>query len=73
MFRMYASNSHSYTHLILALGIVRKPTVWLFITSKYTGTHDIGLPIKRIAALGASPRPRAYISAWFIKPGADQL
>ena len=22
MFRMYASNSHSYTHLILALGIV---------------------------------------------------
>ena len=25
---MYASNSHSYTHLILALGIVREPTVW---------------------------------------------
>ena len=25
---MCASNSHSYTHLILALGIVRKPTVW---------------------------------------------
>ena len=41
---MYASNSHSYTHLILALGIVRKPTVWVFITSKYPGTHDIGLP-----------------------------
>ena len=35
MFRMYASNSHSYTHLILALGIVREPTVWGFITSKY--------------------------------------
>ena len=33
MFRMYASNSHSYTHLILALGIVREPTVWVFITS----------------------------------------
>ena len=43
MFRMCASNSHSYTHLILALGIVRKPTVWVFITSKYPGTHDIGL------------------------------
>ena len=43
MFRMYASNSHSYTHLILALGIVRKPTVWVFITSKYPGIHDIGL------------------------------
>ena len=39
---MYASNSHSYTHLIQALGIVRKPTVWVFITSKYPGIHDIG-------------------------------
>ena len=28
-------NSHSYTHLILALGIVREPTVCGFITSKY--------------------------------------
>ena len=37
MFRMYASNSHTYTHLILALGIVRKPTVWDFITSQYPG------------------------------------
>ena len=45
MFRMYASNSHSYTHLILALGIVREPTVWWFITSKCPGTPDIGLPI----------------------------
>ena len=43
---MYASNPHSYTHLILALGIVRKPTVWVlnFITSRYPGIHDIGLP-----------------------------
>ena len=41
---MYASNSHSYAHLILALGIVREPTVWVFITSKYPGIHDIGLP-----------------------------
>ena len=38
------SNSHSYTHLILALGIVRKPTVCVFVTSNYPGTHDIGLP-----------------------------
>ena len=44
MFRMYASNYHSYTHLILALGIVREPTVWVFITSQYPGIHDIGLP-----------------------------
>ena len=44
MFRIYARNSHSYTHLILALGIVREPTVWVFITSKYPGIHDIGLP-----------------------------
>ena len=28
-------DSHSYTHLILALGIVREPTVWGFIASKY--------------------------------------
>ena len=41
---MYARNSHSYTHLILALGIVREPTVWILITSKYPGIHDIGLP-----------------------------
>ena len=41
---MYASKSHIYTHLILALGIVSEPTVWVFITSKYSGTHDIGLP-----------------------------
>ena len=40
---MCASNSHSYTHLIQALCIVRKPTLWGFITSKYPGTHDIGL------------------------------
>ena len=40
---MYASNYHSYTHLILALGIVRKPTMWVFITSEYPGIHDIGL------------------------------
>ena len=44
---MYASNSHSYTHLILALGIVREPTVWGFITSKFPGIHDIGLPTNR--------------------------
>ena len=44
MLRMCASISHSYTHLIQALGIVRKPTVWVFITSKYPGTHDIGPP-----------------------------
>ena len=43
---MCASNYHSYTHFILALGIVREPTVWVlnFITSKHPGIHDIGLP-----------------------------
>ena len=43
MFRMYASNFHSYTHLIPALGIVRKPTVWGFITSEYPDIHDTSL------------------------------
>ena len=54
MFRMCASNSHSYTHLILALGIVREPTVWGFITSEYPGTHDIGLPNVRLGGAHAT-------------------
>ena len=45
---MCASNSHSYTHLIQALGIVREPTVWGFITSQYPGIHDIGLSIHSV-------------------------
>ena len=51
MFRMYASNSHSYTHVILALGIVIEPTVWWFITSKYPGIHDSGraIPMQTVA------------------------
>ena len=51
MFRIYASNSHIYTHLILALGIVREPVVWGFITSQYTGIHDIGLPTNTLVVL----------------------
>ena len=57
MFRMYASNSHSYTHLILALVIVRKPTVWgLFITSEYPGIYDIGLSTSSLES-GSTVRP----------------
>ena len=64
MIRMYASHSHTYTHLILALGIVREPTVWGFMTSKYPGTHDIGLPTDSRAATatfrwGFSAAPKA--------------
>ena len=44
MFRVCARDYHSYTHLLLALGIVSEPTVWKFITSKYPGIHVIGLP-----------------------------
>ena len=45
---MNASNSYSYTRLIVALGIVRKPSMWEFITSKYPAIiHDIGLPTLR--------------------------
>ena len=40
--QMYAKIYHSYTHLILALGIVRKPTVWGFMTTKCSCIHDIG-------------------------------
>ena len=54
---MYAIYSHSYTHLIQALGIVREPTVWRFITSKYPGIHDTGLPIcSALYAKRATPR-----------------
>ena len=28
---------------MLALGIIRQPTVWGFMTSQYPGIHDIGL------------------------------
>ena len=41
---MYARIYHRYTHLIPALGIVREPTVWSFITSQYPGIHDMSLP-----------------------------
>ena len=70
MFRMYASNSHSYTNLILALGIVREPTVWVFITSKYPGIHDIGLPsmnphasLRQITPPSAAAHPPPVTSA----------
>ena len=43
MFRVCALNYHSYTHLIPALGIVREPTIWVCMTSKYSCTHDISL------------------------------
>ena len=57
---MYASNSQSYTHLILALVIVREPTVWVLITSKYPGTHDIGLPANTISS-PAHAHPAALV------------
>ena len=34
MFRVCACNYHSYTHVILALGIVREPKIWGFMTSQ---------------------------------------
>ena len=42
MFRVCARHHHSYIHLILALCIVREPTIWGFMTSKYACTPDIG-------------------------------
>ena len=62
MLRMYASNPHSYTHLILALGIVREPAVWVFITSNYPGIHDFGLPI--ITPVKLAVRKGATDSQW---------
>ena len=39
---MYARNSHSYTHLILALGIVREPTVWGLLLHNILTYNDTG-------------------------------
>ena len=58
MFRMCASNSHSYTHLILALGIVRKPTVWVFITSN-TLAHMTLACLLVLASSWTQPRTHA--------------
>ena len=60
MLRMYASNSHSHTHLILALGIVREPTVWVTITSEYPGIHDIGLPAVKLPNVKRNPEVYEY-------------
>ena len=51
MSRVCARNYHRYTHLILALSIVREPTVWGCMTSKYSCTHDIGLPYLTMTGL----------------------
>ena len=76
MFRMYASNSHSYTHLILALGIVREPTVWVFITSKYPGIHDIGrasvLPGRNLP-LTLHVSPMNGLAAWHLTRAAGSV
>ena len=55
MFSVYARNSHSYTHLTMALGIVREPTVWVFITLEYPGIHDIGLPSIMLSGFPGRP------------------
>ena len=49
---MYASKYHSYTHLILALGIVRKPTVRVLLL------HNI-LASACLVGVGLSSRSRA--------------
>ena len=58
---MYATDSYSYTHLILVLGIVRAPTVWVFRTSQYPGIHDI--------SLASSSRDIVVFSASTLLPG----
>ena len=65
--QMHASNSQSYTHLILALGIVREPTIRVFITSEYPGTHDMGLPTSIPAAGYTSPS--VVCSGMRVRPG----
>ena len=56
---MCARNYHSYTHLILALCIVREPTVWGFMTSTSSSTQmsDVGRAAPRPGPLGARGAP----------------
>ena len=68
MFRMYVIQSHSYTRLILALGIVREPTECVFITSRYPGTPDVGLAGAGAAGGGVSRGDVAH--AWRRAPAA---
>ena len=66
---MYASNSRSYTHLILTLGIVRA-YIMGFITSKYPGIYDIGRATHRqgpTAAMHHHPLLGDVFEASFLK------
>ena len=68
MFRIYACNSHTYTHLIVALGIVRKPTGVFFLFSffRYPGTHDIGCLTTGEARHGSAQHIRMHLEGVFI-------
>ena len=60
---MCALNYHSYTHLKLALGIIREPTVWEFMTSKHPCTHNIGHGDYWHAISASSPLSNSWL-AW---------
>ena len=51
------ANYYSYTHLIQALGIVRKPTMRDFLKSKYSCTHDID---RAIYVVGTNMTPSTH-------------
>ena len=63
MFRMCARNSHSCSHLILALGIVREPTVWGFITSQYPGYMTLAC-----LRYGSSIFMKSEVPEWHLQP-----
>ena len=45
MFRVRARTYHNYTHLILALGIVREPTVWALLLQNAPAPMTLAPPI----------------------------
>ena len=74
MLRVCARYYHSYTHLILAQGIVREPTVWGFIASTYSCTHGIGRATVLIChhtpgLCGHGPRSEAHVVRQDLHPG----
>ena len=62
---MCASRSHSYTHLILALGIIRESTIWGFITSQILAfmtlvAYQGGQEDAQAGRVGAQPAARPH-------------
>ena len=66
---VYARNYHSYTHLLLALGIIREPKIWWLIKSKYLAVLLTGVAPARPSTLERV----VWALAWGIPPDPAAL